>query len=516
MLPVGLERLLVEAIGILPVVWMQAQKPFYIFSVLVVALPPDQLSLQRRQILGGTQLWQYRWITVGLVSVIMAWQLAWLYDVAPLFAPLVSWSNRGLGLLIAGVGFLSANLFLQIPAFAGMMLVLKPSHLDRLHPIPAEGLSQAFTIAGKPVSQLLDRLTIQLPATADSTSNQPAEDETVPAEATAEDVGEATTTSETATEPTANESPESPQIESTSVEEKIESTSVEEKADVSPPAPSGLVTFAVAAAQAIARVKYSWQSSWDQIRSPQASLTAIVKTLLNRTSDPTVSQPQSADDTQAPQATPTSDSDLEAPTEEVEQASPQLSSQSPIAQVMQAVQTSTSKVIQSISQRLPSSSEGDTPSEPPTEADPKSPAPTTQLLSRLQQALIEAWNRFRTEQVPWLRDRSLQLATNIKQRLQSQRSQPTANVEPASNKSLSNSETTSNNVEPASNKSLSNSETTSNTESPQPEAPEEPPEDSGQTETKPTAEATAETDSSDTSPAESPSEPSDDPTSASA
>lgn len=166
-LPVRLERLFIEAVGILPVVWMQATRPFYIFSILAVALPPDQLTPERRQVLSGFRWPQYRWIVILTVAVIMAGQMAWLYDAAPLFAPIALFPGiRWLGVLAAMVGFLGANLFIQIPAAAGMMLVMDDQRVESFTPVEVELIEQEFTVFGKRIPNLLDRFIYHPPTEA--------------------------------------------------------------------------------------------------------------------------------------------------------------------------------------------------------------------------------------------------------------------------------------------------------------------------------------------------------------
>ena len=65
-LPLGLELLLVAAVGIAPVVWMQWQRPFYIFSLMAIALKPEQLTVDRRKLLRLFKAPANRGLTVGV------------------------------------------------------------------------------------------------------------------------------------------------------------------------------------------------------------------------------------------------------------------------------------------------------------------------------------------------------------------------------------------------------------------------------------------------------------------
>ncbi|MEM6715994.1 MAG: low-complexity tail membrane protein, partial [Cyanobacteria bacterium P01_C01_bin.147] len=54
------ELMALVAIGLLPVLWMQLQHPFYVFSVPALALRPDQLAEQRRRLLTLQRGWLSR------------------------------------------------------------------------------------------------------------------------------------------------------------------------------------------------------------------------------------------------------------------------------------------------------------------------------------------------------------------------------------------------------------------------------------------------------------------------
>ena len=50
-LPVWLELGLVGSVGILPILWMQLQRPFCIFSLVAVVVKPTQLTADQRKLL---------------------------------------------------------------------------------------------------------------------------------------------------------------------------------------------------------------------------------------------------------------------------------------------------------------------------------------------------------------------------------------------------------------------------------------------------------------------------------
>jgi hypothetical protein len=115
-LPVGVEFWLVAIAGIAPVLWMQWQRPFCIFSLLAVSLKPDQLTAEQRQLLRFFKSQESRTLAI-LVAVFLAWVLWQLYQLAPLatsIAPALP-GGRITGLLLAAIAFVLSNLFLQVP-----------------------------------------------------------------------------------------------------------------------------------------------------------------------------------------------------------------------------------------------------------------------------------------------------------------------------------------------------------------------------------------------------------------
>ncbi len=156
-LPVWLEQLLVLAIGTGLVARMQIRRPFYLFSVLVVSLPPAQLSPQRCRILSSFQTRTYRLVPL-LVILVMILLGEWLYDIAPLFHRLSFLpESRWIGLGVAILGFWGANLFIQIPAAAAWVLSSDQHQLDQYSPVDPESVEDQFTVVGKRWSNLLSR-----------------------------------------------------------------------------------------------------------------------------------------------------------------------------------------------------------------------------------------------------------------------------------------------------------------------------------------------------------------------
>ncbi|PZV12351.1 MAG: hypothetical protein DCF22_12570 [Leptolyngbya sp.] len=154
--PVWLELALVAIAGIAPILWMQWQRPFYIFSLLAISLKPENLTLPQRQLLTRFKSIQNRLLAV-VVSVLLAIALRQLYVLAPIGTAAVPFSieSRGLGLVIAAIAFLGSNLFLQVPVSVASVMLTSDSAFTSTEPYPLEQISQHFTSVGLPVSQLL-------------------------------------------------------------------------------------------------------------------------------------------------------------------------------------------------------------------------------------------------------------------------------------------------------------------------------------------------------------------------
>ena len=156
LLPVWLELFLVGAIAIAPVLWMQWFRPFYIFSILVVAVKPEKLTLVQQRILTRFKTKLNRGLAVG-VAVLLFVVLGQLYKIAPLaaeVAPLPPQWRLG-GLLLAALAFLGANLFLQVPASAIAALVTTEAAFATAEPYLIPKIRQEFTILGWQTEQIL-------------------------------------------------------------------------------------------------------------------------------------------------------------------------------------------------------------------------------------------------------------------------------------------------------------------------------------------------------------------------
>ena len=158
-LPVWLELLFVALIGIAPILWMQWQRPFYIFSLLVLALKPEQLTEDQRRLLTLFQSARNRFLAIA-VAVFWVFLLRPIYDTAPIAAAIAKMAidSHWLGLLLAAIAFLASNLFFQVPvAVLGVMLHSQETFAATVPYAPAH-IRQNFTLLGIPVNKILGPL----------------------------------------------------------------------------------------------------------------------------------------------------------------------------------------------------------------------------------------------------------------------------------------------------------------------------------------------------------------------
>ena len=155
LLPVWLEVFLVGAAGIGPVLWMQWFRPFYIFSILVVAVKPQNLTNPQQRILAGfkSRLNQGLALFVAVVLAVILWQL---YRFAPLAATVAPFPPqwRLAGLFLAAFAFLASNLFLQVPASVMAVLLTPEAEFAAIQPYALEQVDRDLTIAGWQVDRI--------------------------------------------------------------------------------------------------------------------------------------------------------------------------------------------------------------------------------------------------------------------------------------------------------------------------------------------------------------------------
>ena len=166
LLPVWVEVLLVAGVGIAPVLWMQLSRPFYIFSILAVAIEPKQLQPQQQRILSLFKTPLNR-LLAGFAAVFMLWVLWQIYKAAPVAAAVAPFppSWRLAGLLLAALAFLASNLFLQVPVSVLRVLLTGEAEFASLEPLPLERIPQEFTIGGWRVDRILPNVVTTAAAT---------------------------------------------------------------------------------------------------------------------------------------------------------------------------------------------------------------------------------------------------------------------------------------------------------------------------------------------------------------
>jgi len=154
-LPVWMEVLLVGIAGIAPILWMQWQKPFCIYSLLFFAVSPTHMSEGQRRLLRlfKTSVNQILAIPVAVGLLIVLWQL---YLRAPLVASVAPFGGqRWYGLGMAAIAFFFANLFTQVPVSVLRVLLSSDAQVAAQVPYPAERIAQDFTLFGFRLRQLL-------------------------------------------------------------------------------------------------------------------------------------------------------------------------------------------------------------------------------------------------------------------------------------------------------------------------------------------------------------------------
>jgi len=154
--PLGLEFAVVGAIGIAPVLWMQWQKPFSIFSLVILSLKPDRLTIEQRRILKLFKAPLERVLAVLTAIALLAvlWQL---YQIAPIASEVTPFGRFGRlgGISVAAIAFLGCNLFLQIPISVLRVLLTSEKQFSTTEPYAIEKIAQDFTLLGLPVSWIL-------------------------------------------------------------------------------------------------------------------------------------------------------------------------------------------------------------------------------------------------------------------------------------------------------------------------------------------------------------------------
>jgi hypothetical protein len=152
---IWLEYIFLVAIAVIPILWMQWTRPFDIFSLLIVAIKPGNLTPEQLKILALFKGRKQRLITLIGVGIFLV--LAYfIYQLAPIASPKVAFlpQLRLLGLAIGAVGFLLSHLFLQVPLSVLGVLTTKEEKFNTIEPLPAEVVPQLFSLLGFKVNKI--------------------------------------------------------------------------------------------------------------------------------------------------------------------------------------------------------------------------------------------------------------------------------------------------------------------------------------------------------------------------
>ncbi|MDR9403846.1 MAG: low-complexity tail membrane protein, partial [Halothece sp. Uz-M2-17] len=152
--PVIVELILVAVVGTIPITLMQWARPFDIFSILILAIQPDQLSEAQRQILKVFKTSKHRILT-GLGAIALLVALWFIARYTPLVAPVTPISNHWLGLAVAAIAFFASNLFLQVPLSVIAVFLTSNNQLAQLTPDPPEQITRNYFVPGFRVKKIL-------------------------------------------------------------------------------------------------------------------------------------------------------------------------------------------------------------------------------------------------------------------------------------------------------------------------------------------------------------------------
>jgi hypothetical protein len=155
-LPLGVEVLLVGIVGIAPVVWMQMRQPYSFYSLLAVTLKPEALTEDQRRVLTLVKGRNPLFLAAGAGILLLLLKL--VADATVVAVSQTPLSNHFVGLLVAALGFLGANLFMQVPLSAVMVLLKSDSEFAGAVPYGIDRLTQDFTVLGIKLDKILPQI----------------------------------------------------------------------------------------------------------------------------------------------------------------------------------------------------------------------------------------------------------------------------------------------------------------------------------------------------------------------
>ena len=161
-LPARLELLIIAAIGIIPILWMQLFRPFSIFSILLLGIKPEKLTQEQLKILSLFKNPSQR--ILALLAPILLLPLLWqIYLAAPIAARVITFVPewRLLGLLVAAIAFLLVNLFVQVPVSVLPVLLTKEATFNTTQPYAVEKIRSDFSLPSWEVDRIFPPLFVQ-------------------------------------------------------------------------------------------------------------------------------------------------------------------------------------------------------------------------------------------------------------------------------------------------------------------------------------------------------------------
>jgi hypothetical protein len=156
-LPIGLEIFLVAILGITPIVLMQWQRPFCIYSLLFVGLRPAAMTVEQRRMLS---LFKSRRDapTIALGAGILALALGGLSSLSGIATSTTFVPGHLLGLILAIGAFLAANLFLQVPLSVMQVMRASDAEFAQTPPYDVTLITRDFLGLGRKVARILPQL----------------------------------------------------------------------------------------------------------------------------------------------------------------------------------------------------------------------------------------------------------------------------------------------------------------------------------------------------------------------
>jgi hypothetical protein len=141
-----LEFAIVAVIGIIPIFFLQFKRPFNFFSLLLLAISPNLLTTEQRQILSLIKQKNQR--IVQIIALIFMLVILWqLYKLAPIAILITNhlpqW--RIFALVVASLLLAMSHLFLQVALSILPILFTTQAQFKQIEPYPMERIYVDFT-----------------------------------------------------------------------------------------------------------------------------------------------------------------------------------------------------------------------------------------------------------------------------------------------------------------------------------------------------------------------------------